>query len=430
MISRLEVVLQRFGFDPLETPAFERMEVLTGGQESTMALYTADVFSERRKSEIQEQHRIGLRFDLTVPLARFVAANPNIPKPFKRYQMGSVWRAESPQAGRFNEFMQFDFDSVGTSSLQADAEIVWCMYEGMRALGIERFLIRVNNRKVLSGLSDLIAFDPARINDLLRVLDKLEKVGRIGVRTELQIPQEENFDSLAFSDAEIEQLFVFLNLEGSGDALLEKARRLFPSNSIAQEGLEELASISSILRGVGIPEENWIIDFSVARGLGYYTGPVFETTLLDMPKIGSVCSGGRYDGLVSRFIETKMPATGASFGVDRLFEALDRLGLVEKKQTNLQVIVLPLDIRFMEVYNQMLQQLRVAGVRASLYLGDEQSFSGQFRAAVKLGAPILIIMGSDEVDRGVVKIKDTRTRQQVEKPRDELIVAISGLLAR
>lgn len=426
LIDTIRRVFVTFGFDPLETPAMERLEVLTGDRDDfDMAIYETSIYA--RKTEVREDHRTALRFDLTVPLARFVASNPELPKPFKRYQIGNVWRAEKPQKGRFREFIQFDADTVGTPTVQADVEIIWLMHEVMRSLGIEKFTVKVNNRKVLNGLPQLIDFDPQRINDLLRCVDKIDKIGPEGVKRELMTTKEEFMDSLAFSEEQISKLFAFLDLNADSTlGLILKAQELFPKDSIAQEGLTELLEISESLNHLG--QKNWKIDFSVARGLGYYTGPVFETTLDELPSIGSIFSGGRYDGLVNNFSDMVLPATGASVGVDRLYAALQELGKIEEKSTNLQALVLRLDEKFIPVYNGILSELRGAGISASLYLGGESSFKGQFAACVKLCPSFLIIYGENEARASTIQIKNLKTRQQITVSKTELITSILGFL--
>lgn len=425
IIETVRSVFERFGFDPLETPAIERRDVLTGNDPNfDMAIYSARIFGKRVNTESDT----GLRFDLTVPLARFIAANPDIPKPFKRYQLGNVWRGEKVQKGRYREFMQFDADIVGSSSVQADVEIVWLICETLTRLEVGSFTVRFNSRKVLNGLPQFVGYDPSLNVRVLKTLDKLDKIGVDGVLSELRwtttdgrlLVEGETLlegDILAFSEDQINRLLAFVSLAGdSSDALLADAQALLESD-VAQEGLRELAEMVASLRAIGVPENRWKVDFSVARGLGYYTGPVFEAVLDEMPEIGSVFSGGRYDNLLTRFGEVSVPATGASIGIDRLFTALTDMGKITPQKTNVEAMIMVLDRSLYDVYNGIAKELRDAGISTCIYLGDERSFKGQLAYALNQEIRFLVIVGDREVSDGTVTIKDTRTRKQVTVPR-------------
>src|SRR3989344_3373173 len=319
MFDTIRDVFERFGFVPLDTPGLEKEEILTGGDPNfRMQIFRAGL---RAGDE-----GLALRFDLTVPLARVVSAyGEKLEKPFKRYQIGKVWRGEKPQAGRFREFVQFD------------AEIVALIYETLTALGLSRFVIKVNNRKILNGLPSLVGFELTSNAEVLRIIDKLDKIGWDGVKVELA-------EKLNLSDSQTDKLKQFIDIRSdSQEETLARLAELGADSPNIVEGSNELKEIISHIRSLGIPDRMWRIDLSVARGLGYYTGPVFETTLTDIPEIGSVFSGGRFDDLVARFGERSVPATGASVGVDRLFAAMDKLGLVKKEKTVAQVLVLNFD---------------------------------------------------------------------------------------
>lgn len=402
MLDTIRSVFERFGFLPLDTSGIEREEVLTGGDPN----FKMQIFKSYTR---KEPFGLALRFDLTVPLARVVSLYPEkINKPFKRYQMGKVWRGETPQAGRFCEFMQFDADIVGSNRMSADAEIVSLMYETLTALGVQDFLIKVNNRKILNGLSAYVDYPVAKTADVLRIIDKLDRDGWGAVAQEL-------VSGLGFNSVQIEKLKKFLDIRNlSQEEIIASVRELMRSSGDAMEGVWELEEITNFVDAQGIPRSAWCIDLSVARGLGYYTGPVFETTLLKLPSIGSVFSGGRYDDLVSRFGNDSIPATGASVGVDRLFAALETLELIPKKKTTNKVVVLNFDPAA-EIYcNKVVSILRKAGIPSELYLGKEQMLKGQLAYALKQEVPIIIIAGSREQESGTVQVKGTQSRTQME----------------
>jgi histidyl-tRNA synthetase len=359
MLDTIRSVFERFGFLPLDTSGVEREEILTGGDPN----FKMQIFKTFLRSQ---ESGLALRFDLTVPLARVVSLYPNeISKPFKRYQMGKVWRGEKPQAGRFCEFMQFDADIVGSGRTSADAEVVSLMYETLTALGITDFMIKVNNRKILNGLAAYVGYSADKTVEVLRQIDKLDKLGWENISGELA-------DKIPLEPIQIEKLKKFLDLRtGTNEDTTAAVLKLMASSSEAVEGAKELAEITTFVDALGVPRNAWQIDLSVARGLGYYTGPVFETTLLKLPSIGSVFSGGRYDDLVARFGGDSIPATGASVGVDRLFAALETLGLVPKRKTTTKVIVLNFDNNSEAYCNQAVGLLRRSGVPTELYLGKE-----------------------------------------------------------
>lgn len=418
-IEKIQKIYERFGFVPLDTPAIERSSVLgTDIPDFGMEVY-------RFTAGDQD---VTLRFDLTVPLARVIAAYPDLPKPFKRYQIGKVWRKEKPQAGRFREFVQFDVDIVGSKSMLADTEIIIIIYTTLTELGVDKFLIRFNSRKVLNALPEYVGFDPKRIKDVLRILDKLEKVGLDKVKEELKRQPENVYDeALAFSDESIKKIIVFLQIS-SGDniEILKRLSGVFGGNETAKAGIKELREICDNLIVAGIPQKNWEIDLSVARGLDYYTGPVFETTLLELPSIGSVFSGGRFDGLIGKFANDSIPATGASIGVDRFYAALEQLGKLKTIPTTTKVLV--------TVFNELLgkkslefaQKLRNTGINTEVYLNEEKLLKEQMIYAVKQEIPFVVIIGPDEEKKGMVTLKDLQTRKQVLLTEEECLAMLKG----
>ena len=336
---------------------------------------------------------MALRFDLTVPLARFVAANPEIPKPFKRYQIGTVWRGERQQAGRWREFTQADVDIVGSSSLDADAEIAAIIYMTFKNLGVEKFIIKYNNRKILNALPSFAEFAAEKLWDALRIIDKRDKIGEAGVQEEL---------TKEFGGNVADKITAFITSSGAG-----------------QRGSEEYEKIRAML-GDFAPgaEKYFIVDFSLVRGLSYYTGSVFEVILTDAPEIGSVCGGGRYDDLVAIFTGQKIPAVGVSIGVDRLFAAMEKLGTLKKKQTLTEVLILQVDDNLKNEYRTMAVELRAAGINTALYLGDDLNFKAQLAYALKKEIPYVVIYGAEEKQKGVVAIKNLQTREQKEIRRE------------
>jgi len=431
MIRTIQRAYERFGFDPLDTPAVEFMDTLLGppsaaDEESAKMLFQARRLRGRDVAGGEETEELGLRFDLTVPLARYVASHSGqLPRPFKRYQVGPVWRGERPQKGRFCEFLQFDLDAVGTSDLYADAEVLWGVHDALVDLGVTRFVIRVNSRKVLNGLPAVAGFDEGKLVEVIRVLDKVDKVGVDAVLDELRRPDR---GGLGLGAEACEAIRGFMAIGGDPDEALARVEALCGGEGVMAEGARELREVAAHLRAAGVPQERWRIDLSIARGLGYYTGPVFETTLLDLPQIGSVCSGGRYDGLVSRFSADPAPAVGASIGVDRLFAALKELGQLRVPPTCVQVLVTAMERDRRADYIALVAELRAAGLNAALYQGEDHAFRAQMAEATRREVPVVVICGGRELRDGVVTLKDMRARAQVTVPRAELAAAARGLL--
>ncbi len=400
ILGKIKEQFELFGFAPLETPGLEREEVLTGGDEN----FKKQIFKAGLPGM---KEKLALRFDLTVPLARVAAAYPNaIQKPFKRYQIGEVWRGERPQAGRFREFLQCDADIVGAPGVLADAEIVNLIYRVMGSLGFRNFLIRLNDRKLLNGLAAYAGFPAKKVPDVLRAIDKLDKLGWGEVKKELTEKSGANLGK-----SSIEAVKRFLDIESGSKGALSDVKKLFAGSKEAQEGIDELIALQRALLALGVPEKNWTIDFSVARGLGYYTGPVFETVLPEALQFGSVMSGGRYDGLIGRFGGVNVPATGVSVGLDRLFAAMKGLRMIGDGG-EAGVLVLNFDPAATEVCLGVLSDLRDAGVTAEIYLGNEKTLTGQLAYAVKRDYPVAVILGGAEMQKGVAQVKDLRRRDQ------------------
>jgi histidyl-tRNA synthetase len=424
MIATIREMYERYGFLPLETPAQEyRVTLLGYGDENTKQIF------EFKNPEGED---VALRFDLTVSLARVVAQYPDLPLPFRRYQVAPVWRVDKPDPGRFREFIQFDLDSVGAVSLAADVEILSGMYDTLRALGIERFKVRFSDRKVLNSLLDFAGIPRDMAHGVFRVLDKLEKIGVDNVAAELTTGRTDlsgdTIRGLGLSPASVAKIREFLALpKGRRVDVLAALSTLFAGVPSAPEAIGELQFLCSSLEALEIPDEFVTLDLNIARGLDYYTGPVFEAVLTDATEFGSVFGGGRYDGLVERFLGRKIPGVGASIGVDRLFAAMQKLGLIELVASTAQVLVTVMEPARVNEYQQLTRRLRQAGINTELYLGEEKGLGKQLQYANRQQIPVAVIIGSDEFARGEVTIKDLvlgaklqdKKKTAVGKERDE-----------
>jgi histidyl-tRNA synthetase len=421
MVEKIRTVYEHYGFDPVETPLFEYTDALG------KFLPDADRPNEGVFSvQDDDEQWMSLRYDLTAPLARHVAENFNeIQLPYRTYRAGYVFRNEKPGPGRFRQFMQFDADTVGAPGVQADAEMCMMMADTLEALGIQRgdYVIRVNNRKVLDGVLEAIGLGGEdkvgqRLN-VLRAIDKLDKFGPDGVSLLLgpgRRDESGDFTKGAGLDADqIAKVLFFVGIKdyaGSADRLAE----LVAGTSKGSEGVEELNFIGGLVAGAGYGADRIKIDPSVVRGLEYYTGPVYEAELLfdvtnekgEKVVFGSVGGGGRYDGLVSRFMGQPVPATGFSIGVSRLMTALKNLGKLGQSEVLEPVLITVMDgdIDAMGRYQRMTQELRAAGIRAEMYQGNWKKFGNQLKYADRRGCPIAVIQGGDERAGGVVQIKD------------------------
>lgn len=408
VIQTIRSVYERYGFVPLDTPALEYTETLTGravyGTEGTGMIYT---FQDR------DNEWVSLRYDLTVPLSRVVAMYRDLPRPFRRYQVGPVWRVDKPGPGRFREFVQFDLDVVGCPSMLAEAEILSALYDTLHALGINRFRIRYSSRQVLNSLMTFAGIDSGRAHDVFRVLDKLDRIGQAGITQELK---EGRLDAsgdfipgLGLRHDQVDRILEFLNLpQPRRSVALDSLTQLFAGVPGAADGLSELRTIHEYLTALGIGDDFVAIDISIARGLEYYTGPVFEANLIDAPEFGSVFGGGRYDGLVERFLGEKIPATGASIGVDRLLAATLKLGALSLRPSTARVLVTTMDPQLLIEYQKITRELRQAGINTELYLGKEKGVGKQLQYANRQQIPIAVLVGSDEAAKGIVSIKDLR----------------------
>jgi histidyl-tRNA synthetase len=445
MIDTIRGVYESYGFVPLATPAIEFLDVLSGsaGQEAQQSIF---------RVTNPEGESLGLRFDLTVPLARVIAQYNELPRPFRRYQVSPVWRADKPDKGRFREFTQFDLDSVGTESELADTEIIAGMCDTLSALQVGRYLVRFSSRAVLNLLLDFAGIEHGQGVDVFRVLDKLDKVGLDKVKLELMDGyKDESGDiirGVGLTRESVERIERFLGVKADARRdVIAQLRELFASVEGAAAQIDAIERISNHLYALGYGDDRVALDLSIARGLAYYTGPVFEAILLDAPQFGSVFGGGRYDNLVMRFLGQPIPAVGASIGVDRLLAALTALHKVDTRKSTARVLVVNMDPSLTDDYLQLTWELRRAGIPTELYLGNAKGPGKQLKYADYYDIPLALLYGSNEKQQGVVTLKDmvvgrekakavgdrrewlaTRSGQVV-VPRAELVTAVRNLLA-
>lgn len=417
MLRTIAGVYHRYGFDALESSAVETVEAL-GKFLPDVDRPNEGVFAWQE----EDGDWLALRYDMTAPLARVYAQHRNdLPTPYRRYAMGPVWRNEKPGPGRFRQFYQCDADTVGTASMAADAEICAMLADTLEAVGIDQgdYIIRVNNRKVLNGVLEVMGLtDDAQCADVLRTIDKFDKVGEAGVRELLGKGRLDAsgayIDGVGLSPAQADPVVAFLT-SGADNAAdtVANLRAAVGGSETGLKGVEELEQIAALLDAQGYGPDRIVIDPSIVRGLGYYTGPVYEAELtfeiLDEKgrprQFGSVAGGGRYDDLVKRFTGQEVPATGVSIGVDRLLAALREKGRVSSAAQG-PVVVTVMDRDRMADYQTMVAELRNAGIRAEVYLGNPKNFGNQLKYADRRASPVAIIEGADEKSNGVVQIKD------------------------
>ena len=429
MIEKICRVYESFGFAPLETPAIEFVDNL-GKYLPDSDQPDEGIFSFRDRDE----QWLALRYDLTAPLARVVAQYGNsLPIPYRRYQVGPVWRQEKPGPGRFRQFYQCDFDTVGSKSLAADAEVCAILCAVFEALGFAAgsYVVRVNDRKILNGVLEQAGIgEPARQRQVLRTIDKLDRLGRGGVSELLQEGRkDQSGDYTKGASLSASQVEIILAFVGAGDPsrgrVISRLRDMVGTSAAGRQGVEELEKIDALLDSTGLGPDKVRFDPSIVRGLEYYTGPVFEPEILDDSgsgiSFGSPAGGGRYDGLVQRFTGAEVPATGASIGVDRLLAAMKALGKIKESSSSGPVIVTMMDASHLADYQKFVSEIRAAGIAAELYLGDK-GFQAQLKYANKRQSPVVVIAGGDEFQRGEVTLKDMRLGAELAKTiekRDE-----------
>ena len=417
MVQILRTTYASYGFAPLDTPAIEDAQILLakGGGETEKQIYRF----QKGDSDL------ALRFDLTVPLAKYVALHYNdLSFPFRRYQISKVYRGERAQRGRFREFYQADIDIIGDGKLDIlnEAEIPAIIYRVFRGFGLNRFQIRVNNRKVLNGFYAMLGLTE-RSGDIMRTVDKLDKIGAEKVRNIL-------ITDCALAEAQADEILKFIAIRGTNAEVLAALEGYVGKDETFDMGLAELKAVTANLAAFGVPEENFAVDLTIARGLDYYTGTVYETTLLDHPEIGSVCSGGRYDNLAGYYIDKPLPGVGISIGLTRLFYVLDEQGLLNEELPSApaDALVLPMTADPGEAI-ALAEKLRSAGIRVQLY-GEQKKFKQKMSYCDKQGIPYAVLLGEDEIAAGKCSVKNMKTGEQITvTPAEAAEHILAGLAA-
>ncbi len=405
LIERVTKTYRNYGFCPIDTPVLEYLEILLGkgSDETDKQLYR---FKDSGGREV------GMRFDLTVPFARFSAQHlAEIGQPFKRYHLAKVWRGENTQAGRYREFMQCDFDTIGTTSVFSDVETAMVINDVVERVDLRtedsftKFKIHVNSRKILNGALEKIGLSD-RSTAVLRALDKLAKIGADRVVEEMK-------ETASATEEQARSILAVATAEGSNEAALARIEKLLEGSELGLEGVADLRQILDSTASAGIPKERFVVDVSIARGLDYYTGTIFETFLDEIPQLGSICSGGRYDNLAELYTKQKLPGIGASLGLDRLFAGLEELGMVEKTATTVDVFIPMFDASLATRYVTLAAGLRRKGIGVELY-PEAKKLGQQLKYADKKGFKVALVIGLDESARDVVNLKDLRSGGQLE----------------
>jgi histidyl-tRNA synthetase len=425
IFETIKKVFQKFGFLPLETPAFENLSVLTGkyGDEGDKLIFkilnSGDFLSSTDSQDLVDYKSLtskisekALRYDLTVPFARYVVMNRNeITFPFKRYQIQPVWRADRPAKGRYREFYQCDADVVGTSSLLCEAEIVLMINEILTKLQLNDFTIKINNRKILTGITEIIGKKGCE-TELCVAIDKLDKIGKEAVILELQTG--------GFSDASIQKLLPILEITGDTGQKLEKLKKVTSSNEMVSKGVEEMEKISGFLSSFGISKTNLEFDITLARGLSYYTGSIFEVKTNET-EMGSICGGGRYDNLTGVFGLPDTSGVGISFGVDRIYDVLETLGrFPESNVTSTKVLICAFDEASLSYALPVLNKLREASINAEIY-PETSKMKKQLGYADSKNIPYVVLIGTDEMESGQLTLKDMLKGEQLRLPIEKIL---------
>lgn len=409
VMRRIRTVFEAHGFEPLDTPALEYMEILTGkaGENEKLMYHFRDA----------GDREIGLRYDLTVPLARFVAMHQNdVVMPFKRYHMAPVWRAEKPQRGRFREFWQCDADIVGVNSTLGDAEALSTFVDAFRTIGLENVVIAINHRKLLEGLAMVAGVPPEQAAGVFRSIDKLDKIGPDKVRDELV--------NQGASEEAANTILRVITTKGANDELLALAEQELGEMASA---VTELREILVHLQALGVPEENYRIDLALARGIDYYTGPVWEAQV-EEPKVGSVGGGGRYDGLVGNFLGRDVPATGISLGIERIIEVIQEFDLLPTVKSTAHIAMVYVEDTFAEA-GIIARELRDAGFNVDQSLAHNKGIGAQLKYADRRGIPYALIPGGDELANNQVSLKNLSSGDQQTINRSELTATLASLFA-
>ena len=409
MMDKIRKSYEKFGFLPLDTPIIEMADVLLAkaGGETEKQIYRFN------KGEAD----LALRFDLTVPLAKYVTQYYNdITFPFKRYQIGKVYRGEKPQKGRYREFYQCDIDIIGDENLSIinDAEMPSVIYTTIKELGFDNFTIRINNRKLLNGLFAELELKDESV-EVMRIIDKLEKIGKENVVKCLQ--------DLKIEQEKIDKIMSFIEIDGTSDEKIAKLEDLKIENELFVQGLSELKDVVKYVRLFGVPDTHFKVDLTIARGLDYYTGTVYETFLNDYREVGSVCSGGRYDNLSEFYTDKKMPGVGVSIGLTRLFYKLNELNIIKEKEKSISKVLVVSMTENIDRALEVGKNLRDAGINSDVYL-ENKKIKSKFKYADKLQIPYVAIIGEEEEKNGTVSLKNMETGEQTEISIEKMIEKI------
>ena len=395
----IEDTYKNFGFLPIDTPIIELSNVLLAkaGGETEKQIYRFN------KGDTD----LSLRFDLTVPLAKYVAKNyANLSFPFRRYQIGKVYRGERAQKGRYREFYQCDIDIIGDGELSLinDSELPLVIYTTFKKMGFDDFTIKINNRKLLNGLYEEIGQKENSV-EIMRIIDKIDKIGEKNVREEIL--------KIGVKEETVETIIKFIKIDGNTDEKIQKLEEMNIENKVFKKGIEELKQVIKYIRLFGLPEKNFTVDFTIARGLDYYTGTVYETFLNEYRELGSICSGGRYENLAENYTDKKLPGVGISIGLTRLFSKLLELNLinVDKKSIS-DILIIPITEN-KEVPLKLATNLRNLGVNTEVYLEDKK-IKAKMKYADRLGVPYVIVIGDDEIEKNTIKIKKMETGEEIE----------------
>lgn len=411
MKEKIQKTYEKFGFLPLDTPVIESTDVLLAkaGGETEKQLY----------SFTKGDSNLTLRFDLTVPLAKYVALYANeLSFPFRRYQIGKVYRGERAQRGRFREFYQCDIDIIGDGELNIinDAEIPSVIYNVFKELGLDNFTIKINNRKILTGFFEEVNASEDAV-PIMRIIDKIEKIGEENVSKELA--------ELGLSEENIKRIITFIRTSGTKDEKIEKLKGLNVKNEMFNEGLQELSDVIKYIRMFNIPEEYFDLDISIARGLDYYTGTVYETFLNDHKSIGSICSGGRYNDLAGFYTEKKLPGVGISIGLTRLFFVLNDIGLIKTEKHSMSDVLIISMTEDLKPAIENANLLREAGINTEIYF-DNKKMKAKFKYADKLKIPYVIVIGEDEIKTKKLTLKNMQTGEQEQITIEDIIKKLKG----
>ena len=429
VMDTIRTAFEKYGYEPLETPSFEKLEVLSGkfgeeGEQLILKLLKRGTGIEKVGRDIKEFTISkfsdlvdeALRYDLTVPLSRVIAMYQNeITIPFKRYQMQPVWRGDRPQKGRYREFYQCDADTVGSASMVADAETIALINEILTALGFKKFKIRINNRKILSGVVEYSGVDVNRSNEVCIAIDKLEKIGIDGVKQELlerEIPE-----------TAINKILPILEISGEAETILNDVSSLLNSIGIGMEGIAETNELIADIPTLGVPQQNYVIDLHLARGLSYYTGPIYES-IVEEPNIGSLTGGGRYDELVGMFLGKNIPATGTTIGIERIIDVMTELNMLPDSKTKTQVLVTIFNEDTKKASLEITKELRSAGINTEIFF-DSGGLKKQFKYANKKGIPFVAVIGPEEVEKKEISLKNMTTGEQARIKTGDVINKLS-----